>query len=572
MPGFNFFYKLPCLPINREGRLICDTIEGTDFQINRFTINKFMNDKLFIEKDDLIILLEGVIFNKYDLLKKYTQKSWPELVYSLYKKSDVFFKEFKGTFSGLVYNKQKDESIVFTDHLGTKPLYYYREHESLFVTSEISDLYIYFKKNKIDYQLDIDAAYNLLSYGYMLENNTLCSKIKKLNAGTYIYIHNNEIKSIEYYKLPIASKSINLSESDIIEKIDEKFKEAVKLQFDKDNEYGYRHFVGLSGGLDSRMTCWVAHEIGYTDQINFTFSQSDYLDETIPKKIASNLKHQWIFKALDNGVFLKDIDETNFMTGGNVLYYGLAHSNSMFKLINFGNLGIIHSGQLGDIVIGSFIKSLSKESLIKSNGAYSKTLLKNQTQEGIESPEIIEHKLIYQRGINGANNGLIALQNYSETSSPFYDIDFFEFCLSIPIKLRKGHNLYKKWILTKYPKAANYVWESTKQKINKKEFNFEFRGNNIPLSKIISLVLYKIGLKKSSINTKNHMNPLDFWFSQNENIRSFQENYFKENIELLEDIELKEKCIRLFNEGNAVEKNQILSLLSANKIFFNEFS
>lgn len=568
MPGFNLFYNLSNICIDRKESLICDTIDGVNFQINRFTINKFMNDKLFFEKEEIILVLEGVILNKIDLLQKYKYNSWKDLVLALYKNNKDFFKEFRGSFSGLIYDKKLDECIVFTDHLGTKHLYYYLENQSLFVSSEISDIYFYFKGKNIDYQLDIDSAYNLLSYGYMLENNTLCNKIKKVNPGTYIHINKNEVENIKFYKLPLASTSIGLDETEIIEKIDKNFRNAIRLQFEKDKEYGYRHFVALSGGLDSRMTSWVAHEMGYENQINFTFSQSNYLDETIPKRIASDLKHEWIFKALDNGVFLKDIEEINLMSGGNVLYYGLAHGNSMLKLINFENLGILHSGQLGDIVVGTFIKSLSKDSLMKLDGAYSKTLLNSDSKILSISPEGVEHRLIYQRGINGANTGLLASQYYSETTSPFYDIDFFEFCLSIPIELRMGHNLYKKWILTKYPNAADYVWESTKQKINKKVFSIEVRGKNIPVSRILPLVLYKLGLKKSALQSKNHMNPLDYWYSTNKNIRLFQEKYFKENINLLGDIKLKENCKRLFIEGNAIEKNQVLSLLSAVKLFF----
>lgn len=567
MPGFNFFYNIPNFQLKRKDSLVCDTISGDCFQVNRFTLNKFMNDKLFIEKQDVVLVIEGVVLNKKQLLQKYKEDSWGDLIYKLYKKNNEFFKEFRGSFSGLVFDREKKESIVFTDHLGTKPLYYYNKNESLFVSSEISDLYEYLKQSNKHYSLDVKAAYNLLSYGYMLNNNTLCEEIKKISPGSYIHVKNTTVECREYYKLPLASKSIALNESEIIERIDEEFRKAIKLQFDKDLEYGYKHFVALSGGLDSRMTSWVAHDMGYVNQINFTFSQSDYLDETIPKKIASDLKHEWIFKALDNGVFLKDLEEVNVMTGGNVLYYGLAHGNSMIKLINFDNLGVIHSGQLGDIVIGSFIKVLSKQGLQKSNGAYSKNLLV-KNKEIVESAEAIEQKLIYQRGINGANNGLIASQNYSETLSPFYDINFFEFCLSIPIKLRMGHNLYKKWILTKYPKASEYVWESTKKKINKKELAISYKGKIILFSKAIPLVLYKLGIKKSSLQTKSHMNPLDYWYSTNENIRFFQDKYFQDNINFLIDDKLKNDCIKLYREGNAIEKNQVLSLLSANKMFF----
>lgn len=45
--------------------------------------------------------------------------------------------------------------------------------------------------------------------------------------------------------------------TDLIDMLDEKFRAVVKLEFDKDIEYGYKYLVDLSGGLDSRMTSWV---------------------------------------------------------------------------------------------------------------------------------------------------------------------------------------------------------------------------------------------------------------------------------------------------------------------------
>lgn len=123
-----------------------------------------------------------------------------------------------------------------------------------------------------------------------------------MNAGKYIKIENNKFEIKTYYELD-NTPNYNQTEDEIIDNINELFRNAVKLEFEKDKEYRYKHIVALSGGLDSRMTTWVAHDMGYTDQLNYTFSQSDYLDETIAKEIARDLEHEWIFKFLDNGVF-----------------------------------------------------------------------------------------------------------------------------------------------------------------------------------------------------------------------------------------------------------------------------
>src|SRR5690606_29863601 len=125
------------------------------------------------------------------------------------------------------------------------------------------------------------------------------NEIKRLMVGYYIKIKNNTLIHEKYYTL--RNEPIEISEKEAIDEIDKRFRDAVELAFEKDKEYGYKHIATLSGGLDSRMTVWVAHELGYSNQLNLTFSQSNYLDETIAKEIAIELKHEWLFKALDNG-------------------------------------------------------------------------------------------------------------------------------------------------------------------------------------------------------------------------------------------------------------------------------
>ena len=373
MPGFNI--SIGPLKFNTKKtntpNIVYDDIIYEGINIQQFTLNRFLNDKCFVETEDFIIVLEGVIYNKKEIL--IDSLTWAESLINLYKiKGEHFFKTFRGSFSGVLIDKKNNKSYVFTDHLGTKNIYYYKDDESFIVSSEIRDIYKTLKSNNIEYHLDENASQMLLTYGYMLEDFTLCDKIKKVRPGTVLTYNQNSLIETLYYKLPLSTLEGSINESEVIDTLDAKFKLALSRQFDKDIEYNYKHFVGLSGGLDSRMTSWVAHQMGYENQLNFTFSQSNYLDETIPKQIASDLKHEWIFKTLDNGLFLKDIEEVTKLSGGNVLYYGLAHSYSLLNNINFRGLGIVHTGQLGDIIISSYIKNLNPKSLESLGGNYSK--------------------------------------------------------------------------------------------------------------------------------------------------------------------------------------------------------
>lgn len=547
--------------------IINEEYSSNTFMLRRFTINKFIDDKCFFQNNDYILIIDGVILNKNLFTEQNIPLTWEQIIINLYEKNgDSFFNVFRGSFSGLLYDKKADKWIIFTDHIGSKFIYYSTFNNTLLVSQDISVLYDYLKQNDISYSLDINSAYMLLSYGFMLEENTLCDKIKKLLPGHYIVLKNKNIELFQYYKLS-NKPNIDKTEHEFIEEMDTHFQEAIKLEFEKDREYGYKNLVGLSGGLDSRMTTCVANKIGYKKQINFTFSQSNYLDEIIPKKIAEDLNHEWIFKALDNGLFLEDVDEITKITGGNILFFGLAHQNSIYKYLNFENLGILHSGQLGDVVYGTFYKSNNSNAKYSlGDGAYSKKYLGKikdfEFKLDYENQEIFN---FYNRGFSGANNGLIVSQEYTETLSPFYNIDVLEFALSIPVKLRFKHKIYKKWVVTKYPQAANYIWEKTKNPISKNPISIA--NKEVFPNQILPLIMRKIGLSKQ-IDSKRHMNPIDYWLRTSKNLNIFFDTYYKEHIQKVTNPKLKLDLEELYTTGNGTEKVQVISLLSAIKLFF----
>lgn len=555
MPGFNIAvgkHEFPVRYIDDCG-LSCNTILNDEFTVQKFTLKKFEDDKLFIDREDYTLVLEGVILNKKEIQKP--KLSWEETVISLYReKGESFYSQFRGSFSGALYDKNVKKWIIFTDHIGSKHIYYSKRGEQVYLSSEIADLYELFRDSGLDYSLDEQSAYMLLSYGYMLEDFTLCSEIKKLRSGSYIKIEEGSFSIERYYRLPeIYDQTI--SEDEAIERVDELFRNAISLQFEKDKEYGYKHLVALSGGLDSRMTSWVAHDMGYTDQLNFTFSQSGYLDETIAKEIASDLKHEWIFKALDNGLLLKNIEEIINYSGGNILSYSLSHGHFGLKDLNLKNYGILHSGLLGDVLKGDYINK-------NGRGEFSKKYLSRVKFNITYNNK--EQFITNQRAFNGIHHSLVMTNHFTEGMSPFYDINFLSYSITLSPKIRDNRNIYKKWILKKYPKAADYVWESTKSKITAP--HLKVLGKDIPIKQIPQKVLTKLGLIKPPSTTAFHMNPLSYWYKTNPVLKEFQDNYFKNNIERLSNYSvLKKDSIDLYRTGNGVEKNQVLTLLSALK-------
>lgn len=536
-------------------------------------LHKFERDKLFAENENFIILLDGVILNRIELITQYHRvmddSQWLNTIIQLYReRGDEFFSVLRGSYSGALYDKSADKWIIFCDHVGSKYTYYAKVGDFFCCGEEMGQMYQLLRDNKITYHLSTENAFLLLTYGFMLDDRTLCEEIHKINPGCYIVFQNGQVLEKRYYLLNNQPNE-NIHEKEAVEVIDYYFRQAITRQFEKDKEYGYKHIVSLSGGLDCRMTTFVAHDCGYTQQLNMTFSQTDYWDQTLPMHMSAYLKHEWIFKSLDNGIWLYDIEDITRTTGGNVLYYGTAHGNSLYKYLNFDNFGLLHTGQIGDVIIGSFVNNNDKEDeYILGGGAYSTKYLSKLEKLSLSLNVKKELGMLYYRGLHGANNGIQNVYNYTETLSPFLDLDVLENVLHIPIKLRQNHTIYKKWILTKYPQASRFEWETTGQKIDVPTFrvrNKEIPWANIPKS-IKAHVRMALGMKASTDSMKS-MNPVAFYLSHNNDLRKYLDDYFK-YVDAIPNNELRSIIYDIHKNGTAMEKIEAVSLLCAIKLFF----
>jgi len=553
---------------NNSNEMDSYTFKEDVFTIKNNMIDKFNKDTILQNDNNYFIILDGVITNKEELLQN-KKVNWNKFFIEEYEKNkNAFFSIFRGSFCGAIYDKKLDNWTIFSDHIGSKQLFFFERNNEILISTNMKEIFSYFKKNNIDYSMNINSAYMLLSYGYMLEDFTICNDVKRLMPGYYLkFSKMNDCTTHQYYK--INNTEIERTEEEYIELIDKYFRQAIKRQFDKDLEYGFKHFVALSGGLDSRMTSVVAHKMGYTNQLNFTFSQSNYLDETISKQIAVDLNHGWIFKSLDSGNHLKNIENILNITGGNAFYFPQAQGYSMLNLINFNSLGLNHSGQLGDVIIGTYNNQNHHKEYNSKTGAYSNILIEKINIEMKLSYNNMEEFLLLNRGCLGINMGLLTRQESTETLSPFMDIDFMNFALTIPVKYRYNHYIYKKWILTKYSLAAKYKWENTNDKITAKNI-IKYKGTRYTVKEFQRLVINKI---KKSFGFRHKiidMTPLDKWLYENNDLNKYLETYFTDNIDLVKEKDLKKDLISLNNNFTGTERLQAISLVAIIKLFFTK--
>ena len=593
MPGFIVTVgKGIVIPAEKESALSVTELTGDGYQVSWRTCRKFQNDKMLLDNDRYVLLLEGVVVNNHQLVERFQAKDWKDCVWKMLSaQEDTFYKDFRGSFCGFVYDKVDRRWLFFTDHIGDKQVLYARIGDGFVVGTEVLYLVETLKANGIQPTLDRDAAYMALTLGYVIEDRTLFSEIHKLPAGHYWALSNGRLEEVQYHRF--TNKPREMSVEEAVEGIDRLFREAVRLDFEKDREYGYKHWATLSGGLDSRMVVWVAHELGYRQQLNLTFSQSGYADFKVAQKIASDLRNEFLFKYLDNGNCIYAVDDVTAITGGSACFFGVSHTWSLFNKLDYSEYGIVHTGELGDVIIGSYQKSSMSYDTVPSiaDGGYSTVLADRLKDYRFKYPyENAEMYLMYNRGFCFVGQGTLGYDHrYTENLSPFCNVDFMEFCFSIPLKYRLNHKIYFDWVLDKYPGAAAYIWTGSGRRIERVDNEVQKRtmrvfGYEVPhfsepgfRDYLKGFILRRLGLRKKVnrpktgqtvvIASKNDMNPVDYWYATNPELKSFMDSYWVANNALVPDPVLREDMRRLYEDSAAAyDKLQALSVLSAIKI------
>lgn len=535
-------------------------IENENLLIYSNFNKKFLDDKVFKEDDELLVVIDGVILNNKELQSKYNVSNNFDLIKKMYNEhGSKFVDMLRGNYYGIIYDYSNDKVFAFTNHLGNKPIYkYYNKNEKTFIiSSDLYDLIKVLKELKLNISLDELGAYYLLTFGYMLMDTTLVSEIKKVNPGTIISYKNYEMIENTYYFID-NENYISDSEDVIIKNMYELFSHSIDQSFKKDEEYGYKHISYLSGGLDSRMITMAAKKLGYNNITTLTFSENYSRDEKIAREIAANMGFDNIFKSLNNGNFLKNISDSVDANFGQIIYSGAAHLLDATKSINLEPYGFLHNGNLADAMHGDYIEDKRHTVPSLVNWAYSRRLINRVEfveKEIVDKYGNEERFAIYNRGINAIYNGSISMLDYAETCEPFTHNDIINYCSRMEPKYKYKEKVFLKMIQKYYPEATKYKWQ--KWNLRPNELNTKFM--NTFAGKVFRVVDGQIQLRFSQ---SNNMNPFNKWYSNNDELRIFIDNYMKNNLDvLLPYKEIKKDCEDIYSSGTITEKTQVMTLI-----------
>lgn len=561
--------------ISANDNLIYDELINKDYLLQRLTADKFLADKLLIENEGYIFLTEGVILKKTKLLSDRHKAEFVEVLTEEIGRTGNLDNIVAPGFSLAFYDKKSKEWTFYANQINDKGLFFYANEKTgkFIVASSVKYITRYLDCLGWPYTLCTESVHDLLTFGYNVRNkgvNTIVEEVKRIPTGYKLIINESGCHKLQKYHSFARGQQRDMTEEEAVEVIDQLFRNAVDLAAKKNEEYGYRQISTLSGGLDSRMTTWVLHDLGYDASTAVTFAQAGSLDQKIAQKIAGDLRTEWIFKALDDAEFIKLIPEKIHELDGLCEVSGTIHDDSLLRRLNLSEFGLLHTGQLGDVVVGAFSEDDLSDVTSK---AYSKILFDRINNDiSIDGFDDSEMFLFATRCFLGALCPELSQAKYIEPVSPFCSLELLEFMFSLPMEWRQNHRIYKKWILKKYPKAGNYIWEKSGTRIDSGRIKkIIAKVNSAGMNNLPKIVAYKLGfIKKLQLKNCNFgMNPYDYWYETDSRVRENLKSLYEDGMRRLKiDEELADMILTLYNEGGCREKVQAISVVYAIEYFF----
>ena len=485
--------------------------------LSQWSLRKFEKDKLWFESGNSFIAVEGILFNRDSIVSKLPQ---------------VNVADWRGSFAVVVVNKQTSELQVYNDQIGSHMIFWCQTDKGVYLSSDLFELAQLTRIKTIS----TSFMSRILDAGYGNDDSTMVEGIHRVGAGQVLTVRNGIAEVKRYYSF--SNTPTHFNEEEALARTNELFRQAVKRIIDKNEEYGLRHFYPLSGGLDSRMVQTVARQLTTQPITNFTYSQTNHYDHLLPEKIASFLGNEWRFLPLDGGCYLTQIDAITKATHGLVNYNGPSEIYYCCTRFDWSEVGVVATGVNGDNIF-----SVETDSAHEIERLYSLSFASN----GLGSP--------------------LVLQQYTETYSPFCDVDVLDYVLRIPLRKRWNYRFYDQWILRYYPEAAQ--WDHKGEQIGHRRIVLPIMGRNIPLRDLPQRITFAI-LKRLHVyngyqmEESNSMNPYDSWAKSNPDLREAIDSYYEENKHLLAPYpSIQNKARIIMQEGRVYDQCGVLTILSA---------
>lgn len=514
---------------------------------------KHLCDSFTEQRGDEILILEGIVANGKRMVDAYAAKNIKELFWLAMRDNSILGK-LHGQFFAAIYNVVSGDFQVFTNPGGNVRLYYYHQNDTIIVSDKIKTIVETLAAVGIQCSVSELGARMILSYGYMLEGFTTIKEVKQLPSASRLSYSAGVLEEKRYFSwnFDILHQATHQS----FRELSQLFKNAVSDAFVRDEENA--HLAFLSGGLDSRLVVYAAHKLGYKNFSALNFSEPGYLDATIAAEIAKELNLDLHFSSLEGGEYLQNLDENLQYQEGQTALHGAAHLFQALQGMPLKRYGILHSGQVGDIIKGDHLHARTHTPVNLEIAAKSPRIFQRFSSElDFVRDRYPNHEafVLYNWCLNAETNGDLAAYLFSHSLSPFVAPDFMQYVLNMDPAARYGSRAYLDWMKYSFPRAARHTWEKTGAPASApfwlvKLKYYGWRGSD------------KIKRMITKQPNRLSMNPFEYWWQSNNELRAHLNEKFSciQQAEPFLDKELQADLNELYHSSLLTEKLQAYTL------------
>ena len=283
--------------------------------------------------NDLVLLLDGNIFNKDELAKKLRIKNPTDekVIIKGFKKWQFNLPKYlRGNFAFVLWDKKNKLLYGARDHFGVKPLYYSNNKNFIFA-SEIKAILTYPKFNK---EFNKDLLKPFLTFNFNPCDETFFKTIFTLKPGHYFSYQNKELTITKYYQYNF--KTENLKKDEFINLIHETIEDSINQNIKEQENFG----SFLSSGIDSSYLVSLAlpqkvFTVGYEEQ--------KYNEIAYAKELADKLNLEHLTSVISKEDYLNIVpkimyhfDEPIADPAAIALYFGMEKANEEVDTILSG--------------------------------------------------------------------------------------------------------------------------------------------------------------------------------------------------------------------------------------------
>lgn len=501
---------------------------------------KFKDEKVCCEDDRFAIQFDGVLL---DRKRPQSARERFTLLEELFaEQGEKTAAQLRGAFNLAVFDKERRRVYLSNDLLGKRALYYCAFEDELLYAESYYDLLALLADEGRENELDCDAIRAMVEEGELTGDLCYLREIRYLDAYESLMIE------LEPWKIEVVRNEPERpctadTLDDALEAFDRLFSAAVERQFAKNAEYGYRQFVTLSGGMDSRACLLQGIRSGYSrDIVCFNYSQSGSVDQRVAQQIAADFSLDYLYYPMDAAVFLTRLSQSMDRNECQQSGFGATGACTMATLLNTAEAGILHTGLCGGELMGDMIeleegglrgklKEIARRFGFKGRGA------------------LCTHERSYLDNLRACHNSSSMFIASCEVASPFLDEDVVAFVTRLDPDWLFWRAFYRKWMLRYLPNDYTTTFFygpigiSPARELAKKGFAY-------------------LGKALTGVN-RREMNPVDYWMQKHDALREQCEKEYADGCAELRSRGVGEEVLSILEKGWTPDWYQRFNVLTA---------